>query len=625
MKNLIKTWRYFRLLSIILLFSIIFIRVYAANISITSSMNWSAITTGSGPGGLPNSTDNITVSNFATLTVNTTSSSCASMILGVKNAGDGTLTFALSGNPSLSISGNLTFGHVSPGTASSGVAYLTMVSGATLSAGSFVVVGGVGGYTPGGTVIFTGTNTLDPVFNAFNNLIINGGATTIGAATTLTGDLNIITGNFSTSGSNYALNIAGNFTETGTLTIGSSTVSLNGASQTINGNGPTFYNLVINATTGVTLTCPAYVNNILTLTNGIVTTSSANLLTLALSASVSGGGTLSYISGPVANTWNGIANSKTYPIGKNGIYRPVTLSINNPTSPVISVEMFNSNSGGSAGSGLDKISEVRYYQATLISGSAVNGGTATLSYGSDDGVTTPSNLVVAQSSTQSGTYNTLGQSAVNGSFVTSTVNAYYPANGAYLLLGSTGGNPLPVELMYFKASLVTGSVLLNWATASETNNSHFEIQRSENGLLFTPLASVQGAGNSYKIINYSFTDDYLAYNTMYYRLKQVDFNGNFTYSNIAAVSMGYNAGSLVVYPNPAEASDLHIVFPSGVHSNVNVQVCDINGKCVYTKFAYVEGSTMNLDLNSASVIKTGLYVLIINSDEQLFRQTISLK
>jgi hypothetical protein len=92
---------------------------------------------------------------------------------------------------------------------------------------------------------------------------------------------------------------------------------------------------------------------------------------------------------------------------------------------------------------------------------------------------------------------------------------------------------LPVDLISFEAEREGDNIKLNWATASEENNNYFEIQKSYDGIVFTPIGYAEGAGNSNTILDYSYTDTDIS--KVFYRLKQIDFNGEFEYSDVVAV------------------------------------------------------------------------------------------
>ncbi len=98
-------------------------------------------------------------------------------------------------------------------------------------------------------------------------------------------------------------------------------------------------------------------------------------------------------------------------------------------------------------------------------------------------------------------------------------------------------SPLPIELLYFKATPASGQVVLEWATATEINNEYFTIERSIDGVNWDVISFETGAGNSNYTLNYSFTDEFPAEGVSYYRLKQTDFDGKFEYFDPAAVEL----------------------------------------------------------------------------------------
>ena len=112
---------------------------------------------------------------------------------------------------------------------------------------------------------------------------------------------------------------------------------------------------------------------------------------------------------------------------------------------------------------------------------------------------------------------------------------------------------LPIELLNFNAYLVDNEhIKLNWQTASEINNDYFTIERTKNGTDWQELTKLNGAGNSSALQSYSSFDNNPYYGISYYRLKQTDFNGKFSYSQIRSVNIerGKNS-SIEIYPNPA--------------------------------------------------------------------------
>jgi len=141
---------------------------------------------------------------------------------------------------------------------------------------------------------------------------------------------------------------------------------------------------------------------------------------------------------------------------------------------------------------------------------------------------------------------------------------------------------LPIELLNFKATkLNEENVRLDWQTATEINNDHFELERSIDGYNFIKIATVDGAGNSNVILNYDYLDSEIELtNVCYYRLKQVDFDGKYSYSEIETVIFE-DKPSLLIYPNPS-SGNLTIVYKGDMAKGINIY--DSVGKLVKKEF-----------------------------------------
>lgn len=189
-----------------------------------------------------------------------------------------------------------------------------------------------------------------------------------------------------------------------------------------------------------------------------------------------------------------------------------------------------------------------------------------------------------------------------------TRNALYPYMGA----DENVSFPLPVELTRFAANRKnTESSLLTWATASESNNSHFIIERSADSKSFTGIGSVKGKGNSKAVTNYTFTDETAAdfaksaNGIVYYRLTQVDLDGKATYSKVASVLFSNELSGVVVYPNPV-VNNLTIAN-TGIESGVvQIIITDIQGRELVNRSIEMS-TTVNKQLVDMSDFEGGIY------------------
>ena len=153
----------------------------------------------------------------------------------------------------------------------------------------------------------------------------------------------------------------------------------------------------------------------------------------------------------------------------------------------------------------------------------------------------------------------------------------------YITIGSVStGTPLPIELIEFKANCVDSNIVdIKWATSSEINNDYFTLERSNDGVHFNDIAYVEGAGNSNKILNYSFTDSEINNSLRYYRLKQTDYDGKHSYSGIIAVEpCADNDFSLVVI-NDNKNHSVEVLINTNEPQNVDLFMQDMTGRLVY--------------------------------------------
>lgn len=181
---------------------------------------------------------------------------------------------------------------------------------------------------------------------------------------------------------------------------------------------------------------------------------------------------------------------------------------------------------------------------------------------------------------------------------------------------------LPVSLSYFTVSKNNNSVMLKWQTQYEQNSSHYNIQRSIDGVNFTEVGRVNAAGNSNLPLNYSYTDLLPAavqtQKTVFYRLQSVDLDGKFSLSQIAALQLGKKDMQLSVFPNPAQEV-LQVQTGNGPAGNATILISDISGRQLYRKeFALQRGSNV-LPVN-ISMLSAGIYYIRMIAGENNYTQ-----
>jgi hypothetical protein len=194
-----------------------------------------------------------------------------------------------------------------------------------------------------------------------------------------------------------------------------------------------------------------------------------------------------------------------------------------------------------------------------------------------------------------------------------TRNVSFPYMGADEIIAS----PLPVKLTLFTVKNVAGNVQLIWTTASEFNNKGFEIMRSIDGVNFKTINFVKGAGNSSTIIRYTETDLNAFKNTkvqkLYYRLNQIDFDGQTALSVIREVSINdYNWGSIKVYPNPFN-SVINLEINANERSENTITVTDVSGKTVSITIVIFEKGLTNYTIDNLEKLPSGTYFVKIEN------------
>lgn len=175
---------------------------------------------------------------------------------------------------------------------------------------------------------------------------------------------------------------------------------------------------------------------------------------------------------------------------------------------------------------------------------------------------------------------------------------------------------LPVELNYFTASCIDNKVLLKWTTLSELNNSHFEIEKSDDAINWSKTGSILGNGNSAEPKHYQFTDDENFNGKKYYRLKQVDYDGTFAYSDIIINSCtNINIPAIHIFPNPiTESIYIQYAFEQEQQS-IEYSIIDDLGRIIQSELIDIKTQTnAGLIQIPASNLASGVYIIKITTN-----------
>ncbi|MDO7851774.1 T9SS type A sorting domain-containing protein [Hymenobacter convexus] len=401
--------------------------------------------------------------------------------------------------------------------------------------------------------------------------------------------------------------LTGDLTNAGTLASPGKLVFSGAANQTLTPGAATVGTLVLANTGAVgqrTLALPANltVGAALILQSGLLRTAPAATLTLPNGATLAGEQTGQYVQGNlriersagsgVLDFGHGAALDRTG-LGAVAITRTAGLQTNNLSRAV--------GLGTTTAQGIDRIWTV---EAAVAPAAPVS---VTLSWLVDD-----DNGIASFASAQAwrapqGTSNWAATGSAGPATVSGSTRSFSFSTLALdrLTLGGLAA-PLPVTLVAFTAAPQGADALLRWATASELHNDHFEVEASADGRTFRRIGTVAGAGTSQSAHNYQLVDPVItryATNLVYYRLRQVDTDGTFSYSPVRTVAVtSLSPAGLVLFPNPTRAA----ATLTGAEPGAAVDVFDALGRHVLNVTADAEGAAA---LVLPTSLATGVYVV----------------
>jgi hypothetical protein len=438
------------------------------------------------------------------------------------------------------------------------------------------------------------------------------------------------------------ITIAGNFTNNGTAVVSGTANFTGSTAQTIGGSGfSTFGSVTVNNTSGATpaLTLPSSGLNVatqLTLTAGKVNLSNSNLTIGSAS-----GGVLSYAGGWLYNgtvtRWLGGALSTTnstglFPIGSSTDYRPIFFG-NTNLSAVGTIRVSHTAVTGSSSvvftdNGTPvQVRSNSFWTVASGNGIATSNNFSIRTEGTGFGTVADVNhlRLTLAGSAAAGIPGTNAGSLTNPQVNRSTVPLASLNNNFYWGSIDATNTPLPIELISFTATLNHDVVALNWSTASELNNKEFAIERAIDLENFETVVTIPGNGTTNVIHHYNTIDPNPVYGRSYYRLKQTDYSGEHTYSDVRVIDYeGPKFSVLKVYPNPTPGDKVTIIV-TGLkdQTTVPIVIFNVQGQLVFEATYVVETpGTLHREIEFANRLKAGVYVIKAGPTLQLMQKLV---
>ncbi len=448
-------------------------------------------------------------------------------------------------------------------------------------------------------------NSGGVAFGTYDNLRVAGsGVKTLANAITVNDSL-MIEGSATISRASFALNYAS-----------SSTLVFRGTNAQLtteeNWPDPSIPNLVVDNSYGLSLHEPKSISNRLNLINGNLI-SESYLLTLSAAASVDGGSSDSFVSGPMAHTGSG---EKYFPVGKGGIFRPAHANISG-TGHEYSLEIVEAGPVGNPVAPILLLSSQYHWQLETVAGS-LSTGSIKFTYEAEDILSDDEDIRIGFSSSTSGDLAPL--TTIDNSQIGEITVGVNPA-GVYGLGTINPQSVLPVVWKSFTIKQQDRNVVLHWETSLEKDVSHFEILKSEEGgSLFKKIAEIESKGNSMILTNYSFTDILVNKSRNFYKIRQVDVNGSSSTTEILRIDLKISASPKIW---TTRKKNLYIEN-LGSERVTHLEVYSKTGEVVFTtnyETLHSSNGFYEIPLHS---LNTGMYLVIVHKDGYTLRQKVWL-
>jgi hypothetical protein len=174
--------------------------------------------------------------------------------------------------------------------------------------------------------------------------------------------------------------------------------------------------------------------------------------------------------------------------------------------------------------------------------------------------------------------------------------------------------PLPITLIDFTANCKEENVSIKWTTSSEINNDYFIIEKSYDAINFIDLTNIQGAGNSNNMIQYQ-VNDFIDNRTVFYRIKQVDFDASYSYSNI--ISTNCISTNFIVNQFSFNNNDLSFNINTSIDEISEIILYDIRGRKISSKTTFLKKGWNQIKLESNNLTKS-IYMLSIIGNKNIY-------
>jgi hypothetical protein len=402
--------------------------------------------------------------------------------------------------------------------------------------------------------------------------------------------------------------LKGNVANSGTFNCGTSTITFNGSTNQTS-SALTYHNLTLNnttapATSAATLGGNIVIGGTITLTTGVLNTG-AFLVDLGASGAISEAAIAptSYVSGSVKATRNTGSTSGAVTFGGIGLQMTETTRTNNSTEVI--------RRTGTASVGYGNNSILRNFDINPAVDVALN-GSIVLSYTNAElSGQAEDSLKIYKSDAPYTTWsqqNTTVNAAAN-TLTVSGITSFSRWTGSNKV-----SNALPIELLSLNAALKENVVAVTWQTTTEKNNDYFILEKSYDRKNWQKTTQVKAVGNSNTVSNYIWNDQANFNGMCYYKLTQVDVDGQNETFNIVSVknSNTKKINEIILYPNPS-SDHFSLEYFSDNEDEFNILIESDNGQEVYHQNHVISKGENIIHISSAS-FSSGLYIVVIENN-----------